>query len=152
MTTRQLLGRVLLTLAALIGGVIPMMVDLGPSHVFNPLWPPHARLHEVWLLSTGGAIALIALYFLWAARQEARSLGTGAILLASLLGGFFVALATMGRYGGAVTDAAVVATAPNQGYFLGMSLNVVIFGLALIFIALGYLIARSGEPRQDAGR
>ena len=151
MTTRGLLGRVLLTLAALVGGVIPLTIDLGPSHVLNPLWPPHARLHEVWLLSTGGMIALMALYFLWIARQQARSLGMAATLLAVLLGGFFVAVATMGRYGGAMTDSAVAAVLANEGRFLGMPMNSVIFGAAFMLVLIGYGIARGAEPRLVAG-
>ena len=36
----------------IVGGIIPIIVDIGPSHLLNPDWDAHARVHEVWRLST----------------------------------------------------------------------------------------------------
>ncbi len=148
MTTKELLGRVLLTAAALIAGIIPMFVDLSPSHVFNAAWPAHARLHEVWLLSSGGMIALISLYLVWIARKEPRSLGMATVLMIALLGGFFVAAATMDRYGGVLIDPATVSLMPNQDRLFGLPANLAAFGIGLALAVIGYLTARGASPER----
>ncbi|MBS0393842.1 MAG: hypothetical protein JSR54_04405 [Proteobacteria bacterium] len=137
-----------MTAAALIAGIIPMFVDLSPSHVFNSAWPAHARLHEVWLLSTGGLVALISLYLLWIDRQGARSLGLATALMIALLGGFFVAAATMDRYGGVLIDPATVSLMPNQDRMLGLPANLAVFGIGLVLAVIGYLTARGAVPER----
>ena len=57
----SLTGRVLMTVATLLYGVLPPLVDLTETHVFHPGWTPHARMHMVWLLGTNSAIAVLAL-------------------------------------------------------------------------------------------
>lgn len=66
-------GRVLMTVATLCYGVLPLLVDLTETHVFHPGWTPHARMHMVWLLGTNSAIAVLALYCLWLYRTNAHS-------------------------------------------------------------------------------
>ena len=75
MTSKQKIGRLLITVVAVFLAVGPPMADLNASHVANPLWPGHARLHTVWLISTNSLVAMIALALLWlrpATVQRAR--------------------------------------------------------------------------------
>jgi hypothetical protein len=77
-------GRILMTLAILVASVLPLVVDISHSHLLNPTWPPHARVHEVWLLATGAGVGGVALWLIWM-RQEPM---LAAILAACILGGF----------------------------------------------------------------
>ena len=54
MTLRR--ARVLVTFPVAFVGLVPIVVDLSATHALNPDWPPHARLHLVWLVSTNALI------------------------------------------------------------------------------------------------
>ncbi len=115
MTNRNILGRVFMSVAIVMASFIPLLVDLSPTHVFNTAWPAHARLHEVWLLSTGAMVGLMALYLIWFNRNN-RALGIAmaSLLMSCVLGGFFVATATAPLYGGILIDPATSHMMPNQ--------------------------------------
>jgi hypothetical protein len=86
--------------------VIPPIADLDATHVTNALWPAHARLHTVWLISTNSMIGLVAMTLLWSrrTRPSATAFRLASVLVGAVLGGFFVAAATAAAYGGALTD------------------------------------------------
>jgi hypothetical protein len=150
MTSHDLLGRVLMSVGTAIAGFIPLLVDLSPSHVLNPAWPAHARLHEVWLLGTGGSLALVALYFIWFRRGERRFAVTlAAVLVSCLLGGFFIAAATESRYGGVLVDPVTAPMMPNQDMMLGIPLNMFAFAIAWLLLLIGMGLAR-GASRSSA--
>tara|TARA_B000000557_G_C20567166_1_gene355660 strand:- start:68 stop:427 length:360 start_codon:yes stop_codon:yes gene_type:complete len=72
------------------------MVDINSSHLLNPDWDSHARVHEAWRLSTNLFIFLLAIFLLWSKGQE---------ILASLLSlcihlGFVMSAFLMPFYGG----------------------------------------------------
>lgn len=52
-------------------GVLTPILEVSPTHLFNPAWPGHARLHEAWQLVTNMAFAGFAIW-LAAARKEER--------------------------------------------------------------------------------
>lgn len=94
----QLMARVLATLGLVFIAVVLPLLELSPTHVFNPFWPPHARFHEVWQLSTNAAVALVGLWLVWR-RADVR---LAAVLGCLLMGGALLA-AGLGRlYGGAI--------------------------------------------------
>lgn len=143
MTNRNLLGRVFMSVGIVMATFIPLLVDLSPTHVFNAAWPAHARLHEVWLLSTGAMVGLMALYLIWFYRNN-RALGIAmaSLLMSCVLGGFFVAAATAPLYGGILIDPATAHMMPNQDMAMGIPLNVFVFGLAFILLMIGTVLAR----------
>jgi hypothetical protein len=100
-----LVGRVLMTLATLIYGVLPPFVDLTETHVFHAEWTPHSRMHMVWLLGTNSAIAVLALYFLWLHKaNSAFGVRLAGILGLCVFGGFWLSASTISLYGGALSD------------------------------------------------
>jgi len=153
MDTRNLLGRVLMSLGTAIAGFVPLVVDLTPTHVMNPAWPAHARLHEVWLLATGGLLALVALYFIWFYREKPRfGIDLAVVLTGLLLGGFFIASATSSLYGGILVDPVTAPIMPNQDLMMGIPLNGVVFGFALVLLFSGAAVAKSASPRAQGRR
>ena len=132
-----LIGRVLMTLATLIYGVLPPFVDLTDTHVFHPEWTPHSRLHMVWLLGTNSAIALLALYFLWLHKpNSAFGVRLSGILGLCVFGGFWLSATSISFYGGALSDKGGVPP------ILGMDANILIFSLALFILLVGWFLAR----------
>lgn len=152
MTARDLLGRILMSLTAAEVGIIPFLVDVSPSHIFNPAWPAHARLHGIWLLVTGGLLSLVALYLIWFRREDRRAAVTMAgVLLGCILAGFFTAISTVSMYGGSIgVDAATATTQglPSADTGTGIPGNVRIFAIALLALLIGVVLARGAAARE----
>jgi hypothetical protein len=140
------IARILLTLAAIQWGLIPLMVDLTETHVFKPDWPPHARLHAVWLLSTGAVLAVYAVGLLWTSgTDKPHRLRHASVIGAIVLAGFFIAALTTDMYGGAFTELAEPDTV------FGINTNIFAFSAAAILQAIGAYIIWTKLPKQNGG-
>lgn len=51
-------------LSGIIFVVLIPVLEVSDTHVFNPDWPAHARLHEVWQLLSNAGLALMSVYLL----------------------------------------------------------------------------------------
>jgi hypothetical protein len=96
MTRTSLFAKIILSASLLPFGLLTPILEIGPTHVFNPDWPGHARLHEVWQLVTHSALALMCLWLTWR---------TGQVRLAALIAllisaGFLAAYVLSPLYGG----------------------------------------------------
>lgn len=133
----MLMGRILMTVATLMYGLIPPFVDLTETHVFHPDWTPHSRMHMVWLLGTNSALAVVALFFLWLYRAN-RAFGVrlAGVLGLCVYGGFMLSATTSSLYGGSLSDKGGVPPV------LGMDANIFAFSLGLLVLALGWFLAR----------
>ncbi len=142
MARKEVVGRILMTVAVLLASLLPIIVDVSESHLLNSAWPPHARVHEVWLLATGAGVGSVALRLIWIRPQ----LVLAAILTACILGGFFVAAATAPLYGGVLVDPATAHLMPNNDRLFGIPANLFAFSLAFIILLLGLALAhRAGH-------
>jgi hypothetical protein len=133
----SLIGRILMTLPTLNYGVGAAAVDLTQTHVFNPQWTPHSRMHMVWLLATNTAISAVSVYLLWVRGAS----GTYNVRLAGVLGicvygGFFLSAATIATYGGSLSDPGGVPP------IMGIDANIVGFSVSLIVLLVGWALAR----------
>ncbi|MDJ0785996.1 MAG: hypothetical protein QNK05_04270 [Myxococcota bacterium] len=110
MAARANVSRILVTIPAVFLAIVPPLVDFNESHLLNPLWPGHARLHTAWLLSTNSLISLLALFVLWHRPADTlqpsvqSSVRLAAALVGAILLGFFVAAAGQSTYAGSLTD------------------------------------------------
>ena len=145
---RVQVARILVTIPAAFLVVGPPLADLNATHVLNPLWTGHARLHTMWLISTNSLIALLALLLLWRERGKVSrgSVLLSATLVGSVLLGFFFAAATLSLYGGSLSDPNGIPTR-----ILSLDANLFGFGiLAIILVASIGLCARP-SPQSDPG-
>lgn len=143
MANKIKIARRLVTIPAAFLVVGPPLIDLDPSHIFNPLWTGHARLHTVWLISTNSLVSLIALGLLW---QRGAPDPRGRVLFASglvacVLGGFFIAAATQTLYGGSLSDPNGVAI-----MFGPLDANLTVFSILICLPAIAALIVRRPGP------
>ncbi len=101
------LPRLLVTIPAAFVAIMPPLADLNDSHVFNALWPGHARLHTAWLISANSLLSLFASWTMWRGPRAGTTEGvrTSGTIMAAILGGFMVAAVTKSFYGGAFADA-----------------------------------------------
>ena len=112
------MGKYITTFCLIVGGIVPVIVDIGSSHLFNPDWDEHARVHEVWRLSTNFLIFCLGIYLLWVKKNEVIS---GVLSLCIHLG-FVFSAATMSLYGGAATGEGI-----PEPSIIGIPLNVFMF-------------------------
>ena len=136
------IARGLLTLTALefFG---PIVRDSGVSHLMNPFWDGHARVHLVWLMGFMGTSGLVNLYLLWLRRpRDVRDVHLAAALQCCNLAGFWIAFFLCPLYVG------VIAVPGIHVKIFGWDENVFGFSIftAMIGAAIALLIrARRGQ-------
>jgi len=59
------IGKTIITLVALWAAFGSYIFDMSPSHMFNQLWPPHAKYHNAQTMLLGTAIGLLSIWVLW---------------------------------------------------------------------------------------
>lgn len=62
---KQLIGRILVSLIAIVTVVAPFLADWNETHIYNPYWTPHAKFHNAQTMSFGAVAGLLSLAFLW---------------------------------------------------------------------------------------
>ena len=112
------MGKYITTLCLIVGGIVPIIVDISSSHLFNPDWDAHARVHEVWRLSTNFLIFGFGIYLLWVKKNEVLS----ACLSLCIHLGFVFSAATMSLYGGAAIGEGV-----PEPSIIGIPVNIFLF-------------------------
>ncbi|HZX50900.1 hypothetical protein [Pseudomonas sp. XK-1] len=132
-----MLAKLIITIGTLLYGLGVPLLEINQTHVFNPQWEAHARLHEVWQLATNSALALLALWLTWRCQQ---------IRLASLLsmlvtGGFLFAYFARHFYSGSM-----VLSDGSEKLVLGINLGLFAFGI--VFVLLGLVFLRT-KPAAD---
>ncbi|EMC96318.1 hypothetical protein BAUCODRAFT_107842 [Baudoinia panamericana UAMH 10762] len=135
--------RLLLTLVSLVTAIAPYIADFNTTHVYNPLWPGHARFHNGQTMSMGAYLGLLTLYKTWVSSSNAVDdhLATPCVVGAA----YYVTQASAYYYPGAT------AWDPPQSFGVGpVHLFVVVPMLSLVGVAFGMERWRVG--RQGRGR
>lgn len=137
--------RILLT-ACILEFFGPWGRDFSASHVFNPDWVGHARVHMMWLLGFFLFSGIATLWLVWGVRpQRLVHLYGAALWLGANLLGFWVAVATAGVYDGLVV-------VPGLHVFVfGVEENVFFFGvLSAVLAAAVAVLELVVRPRVEA--
>ena len=95
-----LISSLLVSAVAVMIMIGPAVADFNATHATNPLWTPHARFHVVWQVFTNSTVAALSLYLLWVA----DAFWLAAFLNTVWFGSFFLTLAVMSRFEGALAD------------------------------------------------
>ncbi|EML5474256.1 hypothetical protein RSM50_006969 [Pseudomonas aeruginosa] len=125
-----MLAKLIITIGALLYGLGVPLLEINQTHVFNPQWEAHARLHEVWQLATNSALALLALWLTWR-RQQIR---LASLLSMLVTGGFLFAYFTRHLYGGSM-----VLSDGSEKLVLGINLGLFAFGIVFVLLGLVFL-------------
>lgn len=130
-------GKALTLLAAFTYGPLPALIDtLDPAHLRNPTWPPHARLHLLWLISSGLYSSLFGMYLLATATPRSFDrMRVGAALGAIHVAGFFTA--------GIFKSAAGAAFDADGRVLFGVVPPAMLhFGTSAALLLTGYVLCR----------
>ncbi len=112
--------------------VVPFL-EINATHVFNPDWTPHVRIHEVWQLITNSSIGILCLYWSWVKKETLKA----AILSLIITGGFLVAFLMRSSYGGSMKY-----LDGSEKTILGVNIGLLGFGVAFLFIVLALIFDR----------
>ena len=104
----------LTTICLILGSLLPIAVDTGNTHLYNPDWDEHSRVHEVWRLTTNLFIAIIGLYILW----KKDNILLPAILSSCIILGFHISVLTMPLYDGLSVGNGIEEPNPGSGLSL----------------------------------
>jgi hypothetical protein len=75
-------GRIIISVIAVFTIVSPYMADWNVTHIYNPLWLPHAKFHNAQTMVLGAFLGSLAFYCLWFRKTltEKQSLNEGVVL------------------------------------------------------------------------
>ena len=124
------------SIALICAGLGPLLIDVGITHLQNPDWDAHARVHEVWRLSTNTFIAFSGLYLIWIMQKELLA----ALLSLCLLIGFWVSVLLMPFYDGLAVGQGVDELEP-----FGVPLNIISFAVVSIIQIAGLILMKQNN-------
>lgn len=119
--------RSIITFSILLYAIVVPFMEINATHVFNPNWTPHVRIHEVWQLITNSGIGLFCIWLVWGKNETKIT----AILSLLVTGGFLVAFMLQEFYGGSMKY-----LDGSEKQLLGINIGVLGFGIAFILLLI----------------
>jgi len=136
-----MLHKLIITLCVILYAVVVPILEINATHVFNPDWAPHVRIHEVWQLLTNSCLGTLCLWLTWSQRRLMLS----AVVSLMVTGGFLVAFTLQESYGGSMQH-----MDGSEKIILGMNIGVVGFGLvAILLSAVLFLEYRTNKIKRS---
>ena len=124
--------RLLTSLCLILAGTGPLLLDIGDTHLFNPDWDEHSRVHEVWRLATNFMITFLGLYLIW----KKNMLSIASLLSLCMIIGFMISVITMPFYNGLAVGNGIDELRP-----FGIPLNIFSFVVVLVVQTISLLLA-----------
>lgn len=121
-----MIAKLLVSFGVLVFSVVIPVLEINDSHVFNPMWPAHARLHEVWQLTTHCALGVFCLWLTWVKAQ----IRIASVLSIIVMGGVLFAHLIEGSYGGSIQSGNISKTI--LGLDLAAFAAIVVIAMALV--------------------
>ncbi len=146
---RRNIGKMFISLAAILTAVVPFLADWNDSHLFSSQWSPHARFHGAVSLGMTTTLSSIALWLLWrrSPDQDAAVTVAAAIPMA-YWGPFFLAPFVPGT---AVEDPGyrLVRILGVPSNLMGAGAPIITAGLGGIWIVDGVELLHLGIERHE---
>ena len=128
----MMIAKVLTSLCLILAGMGPLLLDIGDTHLFNPNWDEHSRVHEVWRLATNFMITFLGLYLIW----KKNMLSIASLLSLCMIIGFMISVITMPFYNGLAVGNGIDELRP-----FGIPLNIFSFVVVLVVQTISLLLA-----------
>ena len=119
------MNKYIITFSIALYAIAVPILEINDTHVFNPDWTPHVRIHEVWQLITNSGIGLLCLWLVWI-RNETK---IGTILSLLITGGFLLAYILQDFYGGSMKY-----LDGSEKTLFGINIGVLGFGVAFLLL------------------
>ncbi len=119
--------KVVVTFSVFLYAIVVPYLEINNTHVFNPDWTPHVRIHEVWQLITNSSIGVLCLWLVWLKREVLIS----SILCMIITGGFIMSFLLKDFYGGSMKF-----MDGSEKTLFGLNIGIVGFGLAFVLLII----------------
>ncbi len=116
-----------ITLSVILFAIVVPILEINATHVFNPNWTPHSKIHEVWQLFTNSSIGILCLWLVWIKNDTKIS----SILCTMVMGGFLLSFGLKEFYGGSMKY-----LDGSEKTLLGINIGVLGFGIAFILMLI----------------
>ncbi|MEK6153984.1 hypothetical protein WIW50_12015 [Flavobacteriaceae bacterium 3-367] len=126
--------RFAITFSIILYAVAVPFLEINGTHVFNPDWTPHVRIHEVWQLMTNTGIGVLCLWLVWFKKETRIS----TLLSMLVTGGFLLAYMLQDSYGGSMKY-----LDGSEKTLLGINIGVLGFGMAFTLLVLAQVLGRT---------
>ncbi|CAM3865061.1 hypothetical protein [Pseudomonas] len=133
-----MLAKLLVTIGIVFYAVVVPLLEVNQTHVFNPAWEPHARLHETWQLFTNTAIGVYSVWLVWIKDH----LKLASLLTLFVTGGFLIAYWLRDGYGGSM-----VLSDGSEKMILGINLGLFAYTLAIVLAVLAVVLEQRRSAR-----
>lgn len=135
-----MIKKIAITFSVILYAIIVPFLDINETHVWNPDWTPHARIHEVWQLITNSSIGLVCLWLVWYKKEVRLSF----LLSIIIMGGFLLAFFLKDGYGGSMKY-----LDGSEKTVLGINIGVLGFGIAFLFLILSHLFTKTKKTTRN---
>lgn len=129
-----MIKKIAITFSVFLYAFVVPYLDINETHVWNPDWTPHARIHEVWQLITNSSIGVVCLWLVWYKKEVRLS----ALLSLIVIGGFLLAFFLKDGYGGSMKY-----LDGSEKTVLGINIGILGFGIAFLFLILSHLLTKT---------
>ena len=135
-----MLKKIAVTVSVILYAFVVPFLEVNETHVWNPDWTPHVRIHEVWQLITNSSIGILCLWLVWYKKETRLS----SLLSLLVMGGFLLAFLLKDNYG----DSMKYLDGSEKTIF-GINIGILGFGAATLFLVLSHVTARKVNTRQN---
>jgi hypothetical protein len=136
-----MIKKIAITFSVILYAIVVPFLDINETHVWNPDWTPHARIHEVWQLVTNSSIGVLCLWLVWYKKEVLLS----TLLSLIVMGGFLLAFFLKDGYGGSMKY-----LDGSEKTVLGINLAVLGFGTAFLFLILSQLLTKTKKTTHNS--
>ena len=129
-----MIKKIAITFSVILYAVLVPILDISDTHVWNPDWTPHARIHEVWQLITNSSIGVVCLWLVWYKKEVRLS----TLLSLIVMGGFLLAFFLKDGYGGSMKY-----LDGSEKTVIGINIGILGFGIAFLFLILSHILTKT---------
>ena len=129
-----MIKKIAITFSVVLYAIVVPILDISDTHVWNPDWTPHARIHEVWQLITNSSIGAVCLWLVWYKKEFLLS----TLLSLIVMGGFLLAFFLKDGYGGSLKY-----LDGSEKTIIGINIGILGFGIAFLFLILSHILTKT---------
>ena len=129
-----MIKKIAITFSVILYAIVVPILDISDTHVWNPDWTPHARIHEVWQLITNSSIGVVCLWLVWYKKEVLLS----TLLSLLVMGGFLLAFFLKDGYGGSMKY-----LDGSEKTVLGINIGILGFGIAFLLLILSHTLTKT---------
>ena len=142
---KQKTAKILLSVLVVVTTLVSIVADWNSSHVFSPDWPPHAKFHDIMLLTLLVGLLPLLLWLLWrkSSEPEVAVKVTTAILLI-FWGSFYLNYLVPGTSPRAFPD-----VPPPSLWGVPLYPNMVVAAIIIVLSLVAYGLYSGGDKAID---